>query len=74
MDLPEYALGANELLKDKDERLGVLNPRMENAEVIDAFRDGSDKFIYGQASLEECAEEMINNINAAIENMESGKE
>ena len=65
-DLPEYARIANELIRDEEHKLGIMSPEMENADVIDCFKDGTDKFIYGQASLEDCASEIVENIQKAL--------
>ena len=65
-DLPAYAQIANELIRDDEHKLGIMTPEMENADVIDCFKDGTDKFIYGQASLEDCASEIVVNMQKAL--------
>ncbi|MBR1893012.1 MAG: carbohydrate ABC transporter substrate-binding protein [Lachnospiraceae bacterium] len=65
-DLPAYARIANDLIRDEDHKLGIMTPEMENADVIDSFKNGSDKYIYGQASLEDCASEIVENMQKAL--------
>ena len=73
-DMPAYAKIANELIRDEDHKLGIMTPEMENSEVIDSFKDGTDKFIYGKANLDEAASEILENMEIALEKIKKNRE
>lgn len=64
-DIPEFAIEANDIISSEKYNLDIMPAEIENSEIIDAFKNGSDKYIYGEADLNTCAAEIIKAIREA---------
>ena len=59
VNIPDFALEANDIVNNESYNLEIMPSEMENVDVINAFREGADKYVYGDGSLDECAFEII---------------
>lgn len=61
-----------EFVDERDHRkmLATMPVMIENDDVIDAFKKVSDKYIYGQETLENCAAEFMEAVSQAQTNQE----
>ncbi|MCR5526081.1 MAG: ABC transporter substrate-binding protein [Lachnospiraceae bacterium] len=67
VDSPEYARCANEMLLNSKAKFENMNTELENPDVIKSFQAGTDRYIYGKQSLEDCAAQLVKEIRAAVE-------
>jgi hypothetical protein len=42
-------------------------PAMENEEILDIFKEGSDAYLYGEMELDDCAQLICAEINEILE-------
>ena len=57
------ALAGEQLTRNKG-KLHVMTPILENSDMIEAFRNETDKYLYGKEDLDTCADNLISLINA----------
>jgi oligogalacturonide transport system substrate-binding protein len=61
-----YSYEANQKMLDAQDSMGIMIPVMENEDVIDAFKEGADEYLYGRVSLNESAENIWQKISQLI--------
>lgn len=66
-DIPEFALEANDLINGEKYNLVTMPSEMENVDIINAFEEGADKYVYGEENLNICAAEIIKAVRESYE-------
>jgi len=55
---------AGEFITDNRSNMNLINPMLEDSEVIDTFKSISDKYIYEETTLDEAARELNSALRA----------
>ncbi len=66
-NIPEYSIEAHDIIRAGSSKLEIMPSQMENANLIDAFCEAADKYVYREGDLNTCASEMINSFREALE-------
>jgi len=65
-NIPDSDLGyefmASEYMNDNIEKLTIMKPIMENDDIISAFKETGDEYLYNQMSLEDCSKQLHDTI------------
>lgn len=64
----EYEFMANKYMNDNIDKLSIIKPIMENDDIITAFKDCGDEYLYNQMSLEDCSDTLFTAICDVILN------
>lgn len=64
--LGEYEYSANLKMLEESDIMNVMIPVMEQDEVLDAFKQEADEYIYDKTDVSTCAENICNSINEVI--------
>lgn len=62
----EYEFMASKYMNENIDKLEVIKPIMENDEIISAFKEYGDEYIYDKMTLEECSENLYSVIKKVI--------
>jgi oligogalacturonide transport system substrate-binding protein len=65
--LDGYGYQAAEKMTENKETMELMIPIMENEDILSTFKSESYEYIYGKASLDECANDIYEGINSIIE-------
>ena len=63
-ELDTYEFDATNKMMENRSNMKIMLPIMENEALIDVFKEGADEFIYGQKSIDECAEKIYKDMHA----------
>ncbi|MCC6093745.1 MAG: ABC transporter substrate-binding protein [Eubacterium sp.] len=62
--LDDFDARAGEQLNQNKEKLGVMVPALEDADVISTFKNETDKYIYDQEDLDTCASQLVEELGS----------
>jgi oligogalacturonide transport system substrate-binding protein len=54
---------------ENESAMGIMIPIMENEDIIEAFKQDADEYLYEQMSLEECAQQIYTDLKQIIEKL-----
>jgi oligogalacturonide transport system substrate-binding protein len=67
--LDGYGYEANRKMLENENAMGIMIPIMENEDIIEAFKQDADEYLYEQMSLEECAQRIYTDLQQIIEKL-----
>ncbi len=65
-ELDGNEMQANIQMTDNQDRMRTMIPEMENSDIIDAFKNGADMYVFGVCSPEDASSDIVDNINGII--------